>query len=157
MRNAFFAVLFAGLFLCVSSAFTQSNVTKGLSLDEAKNILRAAETRAEEDDWTMAIAVVDAGGHLLTFSRKVGTQLASIDLALEKAKAAVFYERPTKSFQKGLKGGSTALLSLPHFSGYEGGVPIKHNGEVIGAIGASGMKPPQDGTVANAGADAFNR
>ena len=80
-----------------TSAFTQPKAANGLSLDEAKTILQAAEERAQEDSWTMAIAVVDSGGHLLAFSREVGTQLASIDLALEKAKAAVFYKRCRQS------------------------------------------------------------
>ena len=128
-----------------------------LTLDEARVIAQAAEQRASQDGWTVAIAIVDAGGHLLHFSRLPGTQIASIDIAIQKAVTAVYYKRPTKAFQDGLMNGNVPLLSLPHFSAFEGGVPIVVDGHVIGAIGVSGVTPVQDGIIAAAGVEAFKR
>ncbi len=128
-----------------------------LTLDEARAIAVAAEQRANQDEWTVAIAIVDAGGHLLQFSRLPGTQIASIDVAIQKAVTAVYYKRPTKAFQDGIMNGNMPLLSLPHFSAFEGGVPIVVDGHVIGAIGVSGVTPAQDGIIAAAGVKAFKR
>ncbi len=157
MRNTFFLILLAGLLLFPSSAYTQLTESNRLTLEGAKNILEAAEARAAQDNWTVAIAIVDAGGHLLAFSRIDGTQIGSIEVALNKAKASVFYKRPTKAFQDGLQGGNTGLLTLPGFIAFEGGVPIEHNGEIIGAVGVSGVTAAQDGIIANAGIAALSR
>lgn len=146
------------IFLIVSTAIkVQASDTRPLTLEEAKVILNAAEQRAEQDDWTVAIAIVDAGGHLLSFSRLPGTQIASIDVAIQKAVTSVYYKRPTKAFQDGVTDGNMSLLSLPHFSAFEGGVPVIIDGEVIGAIGVSGVTPAQDGIIAAVGAGALDR
>ena len=138
-------------------AQAQASDTGSLTLDEARVMLQAAEQRADQDGWTVAIAIVDAGGHLLAFIRQPGTQLASIDVAIQKAVTSVYYKRPTKAFQDGIAGGNMALLSLPNFSAFEGGVPVVVDGEVIGAIGVSGVTPAQDGIIAAAGVEAFDR
>ncbi|MBP3193870.1 GlcG/HbpS family heme-binding protein [Natronogracilivirga saccharolytica] len=146
------------VFLIVTTGIqAESYNTRSLTLEEARVILNAAEERAEQDEWTVAIAIVDAGGHLLSFSRLPGTQIASIDVAIEKAVTSVYYERPTKAFQNGVADGNMSLLSLPHFSAFEGGVPIIVDDEIIGAIGVSGVTPEQDGIIANAGAEALDR
>ena len=146
--------LFVSFTTNVSAQMTQ---TAPLSLEEAKTILAAAEARANQDNWTVAIAIVDAGGHLLAFSRIDGTQIGSIEYAIQKAKTSVYFKRPTKAFQNGLEAGNLALLTLPNSSGHEGGVPIEHNGEVIGAIGVSGVTAQQDGIIGQAGVDALPR
>lgn len=119
--------------------------------------MHAAEQRAKQDGWTVAIAIVDSGGHLLSFSRLPGTQIASIDVAIQKAVTSVYYKRPTKVFQDRLADGNMALLSLPNFSAFEGGVPVVVDGEVIEAIGVSGVTPAEDGIIAAAGVEAFRR
>jgi len=152
------AYLIVATLLILSTALqVQASDTRSLTLDEARTILHAAEQRANQDGWTVVIAIVDSGGHLLSFSRLPGTQLASIDVAIKKAVTSVYYRRPTKAFQDGIAGGNMALLSLPHFSAFEGGVPIVVDGVVIGAIGVSGVTPTQDGIIAVAGVEAFDR
>ena len=150
--------LIVAIFFILSTAVqAQAPDTRSLTLDEARTMLHAAEQRAKQDGWTVAIAIVDSGGHLLSFSRLPGTQIASIDVAIQKAVTSVYYKRPTKVFQDRLSDGNMALLSLPHFSAFEGGVPIVVDGEVIGAIGVSGVTPAQDGIIAAAGVEAFRR
>lgn len=141
----------------VSMSHAQSSEPPRITLEEAQSILKAAEDRARQDNWTVAIAIVDEGGHLLAFSRIIGTQLGSIDIALSKAKASVFYKRPTKAFQDGLADANRSLLTIPHMSGFEGGVPIMDQGMVIGAIGVSGVTAHQDGIIARAGIQALGR
>jgi glc operon protein GlcG len=144
--------------LCVSfqiSLFGQSADTKALTLDNAKRIADAAELRAHENNWTVAIVVVDAGGQLILFRKIDGTQAASIDIAVQKARTAAFYKRPTKIFQDRLAAGENAILSLPDMMPFEGGLPIIHNGTVAGAIGVSGVTAEQDGTIAAAGLEAL--
>ncbi len=146
------------ILLIISAATNvQASDTRSFTLEEARIILDAAEQRAKQDGWTVAIAIVDSGGHLLSFSRLPGTQLASIDVAIQKAVTSVYFKRPTKAFQDGIADGNMALLSLPHFSAFEGGVPVVVDGEVIGAIGVSGVTPVQDGIIAAAGVEAFDR
>jgi glc operon protein GlcG len=155
LKQAYMIV--AALLILSTALQVQAADTRSLTLDEARTILHAAEQRANQDGWTVAIAIVDAGGHLLSFSRLPGTQIASIDVAIQKAVTSVYYKRPTKAFQDGIAGGNMALLSLPNFSAFEGGVPIVVDGEVIGAIGVSGVTPAQDGIIAAAGVEAFDR
>src|SRR5690606_4557285 len=77
------------------SAFAQSN-QRTLTLEEVKVMAKAAEDRARQDNWNVVIAIVDGGGHLLFLQRMDGAQIASIEVAQKKAKAAIFYKRPTK-------------------------------------------------------------
>lgn len=136
------------------SAFAQSN-QRTLTLEEVKVMAKAAEDRARQDNWNVVIAIVDGGGHLLFLQRMDGAQIASIEVAQKKAKAAIFYKRPTKVFEDGLKAGNQGLMLLPDVIASEGGVPIIHDGQVIGAIGVSGVTSAQDGIIATAGVDAL--
>ncbi len=85
------------------------------------------------------------------------TQLASVEIAIEKAKSAALFRRPTKSFQDTLAGGGQGLriLGLTGAVPVEGGIPIVVGGKVIGAVGASGGSSDQDGRTAQAGANAI--
>src|SRR5690606_15901808 len=116
------------------SAVAQSH-QRTLTLEEVKVMDKAAEDRARQDNWNVVIAIVDAGGHLLYLQRMDGVQIASIEVAQKKAKAAAFYKRPTKAFEEGLKSGNQGLMLLPGVIASEGGVPIIHDGQVIGAVG----------------------
>jgi uncharacterized protein GlcG (DUF336 family) len=102
-----------------------------------------------------AIAVVDHGGFLIYFERMDNTQLGSVEIAIEKARSAALFRRPSKVFEDALAGGRTAILALHGAVPLDGGVPIISGGKLVGAIGASGGTTQQDGQVAKAGADAI--
>jgi glc operon protein GlcG len=147
-------LLFMLGFMTMAVAMAQ-NSQRTLGSEEVKAIAQAAEERAKKDNWNVVIAIVDAGGHLLYLQRMDGVQIASIEVAQKKAKAAAFYKRPTKAFEEGLKSGNQGLMLLPGVIASEGGVPIIHDGQVIGAVGVSGVTSAQDGIIANAGIDAL--
>ncbi len=140
--------------LGAATASAQMMEKKALTLGAAKKIAAAAEQTANQNNWTVVIAIVDEGGHLMYLSRIDGTQYGSIDVAIRKARTASAFKRPTKVFEDAIAGGRTALLGLDAALPLEGGVPIVLDGKVIGAIGVSGVTSQQDGVVAKAGADA---
>lgn len=94
----------------------------------------------------MAIAVVDSTGRLALLEKLDNTQYGSIDLATMKAMAAINYRRPSKALQDALAAGGVGLrvLNLPGISVYEGGYPLSVEGKLVGAVGVSGVLPPQD-------------
>jgi uncharacterized protein GlcG (DUF336 family) len=124
---------------------------RALTLEAAKAIAAAAERFATERGWTVAVAVVDAAGGLLLFHCLDDTQAGSQDIAVLKARTAARLHRPTKALEDGIAGGRTALLTLPGALALEGGIPIRVDGKVVGAIGVSGMMSAQDGEAAAAG------
>jgi len=128
---------------------------KALTLEAAKKIAAAAEAEAKKNNWRVVIAVVDDGGHLIYLQRIDETQTGSIDVAIQKARGAVAYKRPTKVFEEAVAGGRNVILNLPHSMPIEGGLPLVVDGKVIGGIGVSGVTAAQDGQVAKAGADAL--
>lgn len=138
-----------------------ANVPYGMpiSADTAKKVAAAAIAEARKNNWAMAIAVVDGGGYLVYFERMQDTQLGSVEVAIDKAKAAALFRRPTKSFQDALAAGGAGLriLGLTGAVPVEGGIPIIVDGKVIGAVGASGGTSDQDGHTAQAGAAAMKR
>ncbi len=134
-----------------------AKMVRVLTLDEALRIADAAQARAKQDEWTVAIAILDAGGHLLYFRRMDGTQIGSGGLAIDKADSSLMFQRPTKAFEDMvLKDGMVHLMNLKHVVAVEGGLPIVHDGEVIGAIGISGVTVEQDGIIATAGLAALS-
>jgi uncharacterized protein GlcG (DUF336 family) len=126
-----------------------------LSLKDAQTIVDRARTRAETIGVPMNIAVVDAGGHLLTFARMDKAILGSIDIAVRKAKTSVLFNNPSEALWEYCKPGGPAPATETTNGGlipYAGGVPIRAaDGSLIGAIGVSGGMPVQDGEVAKAG------
>lgn len=126
-----------------------------LSLDDAKRIAAAAAQEARNNGWSVVIAIVDDGGALVYLERIDGTQPASSDIAQHKARAAALFRRPTKALEEIVAGGRVAMLSLPHITPVEGGEPLVYRGEIVGAIGVSGVQSSQDGQVARAGAQAL--
>jgi len=124
-----------------------------VGLELARKIAARAEAEAAKNQWTMYIVVVDEGGNLVFLERMDGAQLGSLEVALGKAKTALKFKRPTKSFQDRVNGGGNdAVLSIPGVIAIDGGLPLVANGVIVGAIGVSGMKPEQDAVVAQAGA-----
>ncbi|HEU5337866.1 MAG TPA: heme-binding protein [Sulfuricaulis sp.] len=123
-----------------------------LNLAVARKIIAAAETEALKQGWPVVIAVVDDGGHLIILHRLDNAQFASVEVAIQKARAAVAFKRPTKEWEKMLADGQQRVLNLPGVLSSEGGVPLVWEGLIVGAIGVSGVKPSEDGQVARAGA-----
>ncbi|MFL5496100.1 MAG: GlcG/HbpS family heme-binding protein [Gemmatimonadales bacterium] len=121
-----------------------------LTLTAAKAMAAAAEAFALARGWTVVIAVVDPAGGLMLLHCLDDTQPASQEIAVEKARTAARMRRPTKALDDAIAGGRTAFLSLRAVV-LEGGLPVRVNGHVVGAIGVSGMTSSQDGEVADAG------
>jgi len=128
-----------------------------ISLDTAKRVMAAAEAEALAHHWPMAIAIVDSGGQLVMFHRLDQTQHGSITVAQSKAETSVNFKRPTKVFEDMVAGGGIGLrfLSIRQVSAVQGGLPLLVAGEIVGAIGVSGMQASQDAQVAAAGAAAL--
>jgi uncharacterized protein GlcG (DUF336 family) len=143
-----------------SAATAQAPTPYGtpISLDQAKKAMGAAEAEAKKNNWNVVIAIVDAGGNLMMLQRLDNTQFGSINVAREKAHAAVAFRRPTKVFQDLIAQGGVhnRMLNLTGDAGVlEGGVPIVVDGRVIGAISTSGVTSQQDAQISQAGADAL--
>jgi glc operon protein GlcG len=102
----------------------------------------------------MAVAVVDVSGTLIYFEKMDNTQLASANIAVEKARSAALLKRPTKALQDALAAGGDGLriLGLPGAVPVEGGIPLVADGKIVGAIGVSGETSAQDAQCAQAGA-----
>jgi len=127
-----------------------------ITLEGAKVLAAAAEAEALKRGWTVAIAVVDPAGGLVLLHVLDETQPASQDIAIEKARTAARFKRPTKAMEDAVAGGRMSLLSVSRFAlMLEGGVPLTRDGAIIGAIGISGMTSAQDGEVAAAALAAF--
>lgn len=122
-----------------------------LTLDDAKKIAAAARVEADRNNWKVVIAVVDDGGHLIYLERVDGTQKASSVVAIEKARTAIMFKRPTKAFEETIVSGRVAVMTMPGATTIEGGLPIVVKDEFIGAIGVSGVQSSQDAVIANAG------
>lgn len=138
-----------------SSAHAQLSSAPVLTLDAARTMMAAAEAEATRNAWPVAIAIVDAAGELILFQKLDGTQAASIDIAIGKASTAARLRRPTKALEDAIASGRMALAAVDGILPLEGGVPIVHDGEVIGAVGVSGVTSQQDAQVADAGVAAL--
>jgi glc operon protein GlcG len=125
-----------------------------LTLEAAKKIAAAAEAEALRRGATVVIAVVDDGGYLIVLERLDDTQVASVEVAMGKARTAAIFRRPSGAFEDQVKNGRLASLVLPGATPLQGGVPITVNGKVIGAIGVSGNTPQEDEDIAKVGAAA---
>jgi uncharacterized protein GlcG (DUF336 family) len=126
-----------------------------INLDAARKAAGPALAEAQKNNWRMAVAVVDVSGDLVFFEKMDGTQAASVNIAVDKARSAARFKRPTKALQDALAAGGAGmrLLALEGAVPVEGGVPIIADGKIVGAIGVSGGTSEQDGQCAKAGAD----
>jgi len=129
---------------------------KSLTLAAARVAMSACEATAGQNGWKVVIAVVDEGGHAILVQRLDGAQWSSIDTAVGKARAATAWKRPTRLLEESINNGRTAFLSISQAMALlQGGVPIEIEGQVIGAIGVSGVKAADDEAVALAGVQAL--
>jgi glc operon protein GlcG len=127
-----------------------------LTVVEATRILEAARAEAEKNQWAVTIAVVDDGGHLLALLRLDGCAPIGAYIATEKARTSALGRRESKQYEDMINGGRTAFLSAPLAGTLEGGVPVVVDGNVVGAVGVSGVKPDQDSQVARTAANSLN-
>ena|SRR5687768_6530970 len=126
-----------------------------LTLDDAKKMAAGAEEEAKRNEWQVVIVIVDDGGHLLYLQRLDQAQFGSINVAIEKARAAIAFRRPTKIWEENIAEGQLRYLNLPGTLPIEGGLPIIVNDQFVGAIGVSGVRSFQDAQIAQAGIDAL--
>lgn len=148
MLSLFALAVFAALSMNANAQLADKKV---LNLEGAKKIAAAAEAEARKNNWNVVIAIVDDGGHLLFLQRIDGTQTGSIDVAIGKARTAAAFKRPTKVFDELAKTRPSITSISPNAVLLEGGVPVVAGGQVVGAVGVSGVTSQQDAQVAEAG------
>ena len=155
IKSVMTGLLLAATFALSGNAEAQLLDRKVLSIAEAKKIAATAMAEAAKNNWTVAVAIVDEGGNLMYLERRDGTQLASPDIAIGKARGALYFKRSTKVLED-------AAAARPGFHTLnrevvmiEGGLTLQAGGQIVGAIGVSGVTSPQDGVVAQAGADSL--
>jgi glc operon protein GlcG len=127
-----------------------------LTQTEVTQIIAAARAEAQSNSWVVSIAVVDDGGHLLGFERLDGCSPIGGYIAVEKARTSALGRRESKDYEQMINNGRTAFTTAPLLTSLEGGVPVIIDGEVIGAVGVSGVKAEQDAQIAKAGVAAVN-
>ena len=144
---------------CAATALAQAPMSYGptITAETAKRLAVPAIAEAKKNNWQMAVAIVDPSGDLVYFEKMDDTQVGSTQIAIDKARSAARFKRPTKTFQDGLAAGGAGLrlLALNGAVPVEGGVPLVQNGKIVGAIGCSGGTSDQDGVCAAAGANAL--
>lgn len=127
---------------------------RSVTLDQAHEIIEAARAKADDIGVPMNIAVVDAGNNLTAFSRMDGAWLGSIDIAQSKAYTARAFDMPTRNLAEmaqpgeplfGIEGSNQSVII------FAGGIPLKNDDIVVGAVGVSGGTPDQDHEVCEAG------
>ncbi|PYT94310.1 MAG: hypothetical protein DMG36_05485 [Acidobacteria bacterium] len=128
-----------------------------ISLENAKKAAAPALAEAEKNHWNMAVAIVDASGNLVYYEKMDNTQLGSANVAIDKARSAALFKRPTKALQDALAAGGDGwrILRVQGAVPVEGGIPLVMDGRIVGAIGVSGATSAQDAQCAKAGADAI--
>ena len=138
--------------LCSSvSAAPELPVKRELTLQVANQLADAAQAEAEKRKAAVVIAVVDDGGYPIVLRRLDNTQVASVQVGIDKARTAAIYRRPSKDFEDQVKNGRVSALALAGGVPLQGGLPIKVDGVVVGAIAASGNTPQEDEDIAAAG------
>jgi glc operon protein GlcG len=126
-----------------------------ISLENAKRAAGVALAEAHKNNWTMAVAVVDPSGTLIYYEKMDNTQNGSSKVAIDKARSAALFKRPTKAFADRIATGNAGVLAIEGAIPVEGGVPLMIEGKIVGAIGVSGDSSEHDGVCAQAGADSL--
>jgi uncharacterized protein GlcG (DUF336 family) len=130
-----------------------------VTLADARRVIAAAEAKAAEVGQPMNIAVVDGGGNLVAHVRMDGAWLGSIDISINKAYTSRAFDIATKDMAEHCQPGAQFYGIHASNDGrvmiFAGGIPLKRDGRVVGAIGVSGGSGAQDQAVAEAGAAAF--
>ncbi|BCU64495.1 hypothetical protein F941_01891 [Acinetobacter bouvetii DSM 14964 = CIP 107468] len=127
-----------------------------LTLADAEFLLNQAHQYAIENSFNVSIAVTDETGNLLAMKRMDGASPMTANLCLEKAKCSAMSKRPSKLFEDLIKGGQMGFLTMNTFNGMlEGGEPIVYDGQLVGAVGVSGVKSFQDAEIAQQAIEKF--
>jgi uncharacterized protein GlcG (DUF336 family) len=157
MMSRFAGLVAAAAIACAMAgdAAAQMLDKKALSIAEAKKIAAAAMSEADKNNWNVVVAILDDGGHLMYLERKDGTQLASADIAVAKAKGALLFRRSTKVMEDTVAQRPAFPTLNREVSMVEGGLPLMFNNVVVGAIGVSGVASSDDGKIAAAGVAAL--
>src|SRR6059058_1064104 len=131
-----------------------TNVTSHKTIDEAgaEAVVAAAERHARERGHRVVIAIVERSGELVALRRTPGAQIASSRVAVDKARTAAIFVRPSREIEEQVSRGRLGALALHGASALTGGIPLKVDGEVVGAIGTSGETPDEDEAISLAGA-----
>jgi glc operon protein GlcG len=141
--------------VCCFSARAQTISVMVLDQAGAQTVLQAAKESAQQRNAPSAIAVVDPAGDLLAFQRMDGVRPASAELAIEKARTAARLQRPTAEIEDNINRGRTAFVTAG-IAALRGGMPIRVNDEVVGAVGVAGLSMENDTGIANTAAAALN-
>jgi glc operon protein GlcG len=146
-----------GVLATLFCSSVRAQTTNVMTLDQAgaEKVLKAAEQGAEQRNAAAAIAVVDPAGDLLAFQRMDGVRPASADLAIEKARTAARLQRPTEEIEDNINRGRTAFVTVG-IAALRGGVPVRLNGQVVGAVGIASLSKETDTAIANSAATALN-
>lgn len=124
-----------------------------ITVDNAKKAAAAAIAEARKSNWNMAVAVVDPGGTLVYYEKMDNTQYGSAKVAIDKARSAALFKRPTKVFADRIATGNAGVLAVEGAIPIEGGIPLVIEGRIVGAIGVSGDTSEHDGQCAQMGVD----
>jgi len=151
-------ILLLSLSLSVSIRADESVTNRhALTLDGAKRVAEAAAAYAKANGASPSIAVVDESGYLLYFVRPEASFAAGANVSIGKAHTAAVFKKATKDFEDIINKGRFTMTAQPDFTPLQGGIPIVHEGQIVGAIGVSGAKSAQqDEEVAKAGAAAIS-
>jgi uncharacterized protein GlcG (DUF336 family) len=147
--------MFALCVLACAMAQMPNPYGTAISLENARKAAEPALAEAAKNHWTVAVAIVGPAGTLIYYEKMDNTQLGSAEVAIDKARTAATFKRPTKAFQDALAAGGEGLrvLGLKGVTPVEGGIPLVMDGKIVGAIGVSGATSAQDAQCAKAGAD----
>jgi glc operon protein GlcG len=118
-----------------------------ITLDDAKKLLAAAEAEAAKNNWEVVIAILNDGGRIVAVHRMDGARPGNDDIAIAKATTSAMTCRPTVVWEKWIEGPHKAYATFP-FIAAQGGLPIIIDGDLVGAIGVSGVKSFQDEQIA---------
>ena len=122
-----------------------------LTLEDCEKISAAAFAEARKNNWIVAIAILDDGGHLLHFARMDGATPANAAIAVEKGRTAALSRRTSGNWEQRIKDGRVSMLKMPGILPVQGGAPIMVEGHCLGAVGVSGVQSHEDEQIAAAG------
>lgn len=151
------ALTFAAFVAGAAAQAARPSYGQAISLEAAKKAAAGGAAEAKKNSWNVAIAVVDNHGMLVYYEMMDDTQTSAATIAIEKARTAAQFRRPSKDFEDTVAGGRVAILGLPGVTPIDGGLPMFVGGKIVGAIGVSGMTATQDAQVAKAGVDALGK